>query len=342
MLPALAAPPGDGTLELAPSAGVCVLKNGQAISGNVTRAGDYLIVTRGTQSELRLAVKDVEFVSTDLDEAYRRKSAALPKEKLEPHLDLAEWCLRNDMPAQATQEWLMALRLDAEHPRVVAFEQRLRFYAERTTKPESSHSSTPALSPDDLDKFTRELPKGVVEKFAATVQPILLNRCATGGCHGPSSQAELKLFRPAQGLVANRRFTQRNLYAVLQQIDRENAERSPLLVKPQERHGGGAGPVFDKQSQLQLEQLANWVRQAVVQPSAVQPASIRPGAESLSQPAKASPTEEPAALDASIKERDAKPPVEHEPESKGSASRPFVPRDPFDAEQFNRLYHAQP
>jgi hypothetical protein len=349
VLPALAAPPSGGKVELAPQAGVVILKNGHTIAGKITRAGDYVVVTQGESSELRLPAADVEFVSRDLDEAYARKAAALPKDQVGPHLDLAEWCLRHDMPAQATERWVAAYRIDPQHRRVGAVEQRLRLYAQRPTSAAVPTGETAALSPEELDKFTRDLPKSTVEKFAATVQPILLNRCANGGCHGPSGTSEFKLFRPAFGQVANRRFTQRNLYAALQQIDRSNPERSALLTKPFERHGGAGQPIFDKQSQTQFEQLAAWVRQATIEPTTAQPATIRSGAQSLSQPARIAPTSAPEPEPESAPET--KPRANDEkqaPEHAAGGAKPklpapgFTPRDPFDAEQFNRLYHPQP
>lgn len=347
VLPALAAPPSGGKVELAPQAGVVILKNGHTITGKVTRAGDYLVVTQGESSELRLPAADVEFVSRDLEEAYVRKAAALPKDQVGPQLDLAEWCLRHDMPAQATERWIAAYRIDPDHRRMAAVEQRLKLYAQRPAPAAPASQEKATLGPEELDRFTRDLPKSTVEKFAATVQPILLNRCANGGCHGPSATSEFKLFRPAFGQVANRRFTQRNLHAALQQIDRSNPEHSALLTKPQGRHGGAAEPVFDKQSQMQLEQLAAWVRQSTIEPAVAQPATIRSGAQALSQPARVSPITEPE----SAAETESKaPPAEQKPlessavggKAKSATAAAFTPRDPFDAEQFNRLYHPQP
>jgi hypothetical protein len=130
----------------------------------------------------------------------------------------------------------------------------------------------------------------------------------------------------------------------MQQIDRSNPDRSALLIKPQERHGGATGPAFDKQSQIQLEQLTAWVRQAVVEPQVAQPASIRPNAEALSQPAKVAPQtraapdeETPApAKSPSLAERGSTD------KAKAATTRAFTPRDPFDPEQFNRLHHPKP
>src|SRR5690606_19870270 len=63
----------------------------------------------------------------------------------------------------------------------------------------------------------------------------------------------------------NRRFTQRNLYATLQYIDREKPENSPLLTFPARRHGTAATAVFDEHTKRQFEELLSWVKLTVGQ-----------------------------------------------------------------------------
>ena len=70
--------------------------------------------------------------------------------------------------------------------------------------------------------MVRSLPPGVVETFTQSVQPVLMNHCATGGCHAPQSETGLRLFRVPTGKQASRRITQRNLYSVLPFVDRDN------------------------------------------------------------------------------------------------------------------------
>ena len=150
--------------------------------------------------------------------------------------------------------------------------------------------------------------------------------------------------RPAPGQVASRRFTERNLYAALQQLDASQPEASPLLTLPQRRHGTSLTAVFDKNSQKQLHELTAWIKLTLAAPHA-SPATIPQGAATLSQsgadatpkpptPAETSagsPTEPPAT-------RVMKPAVDPaEPKPAGGTDR-FVPRDRFDPEIFNRRF----
>ena len=41
------------------------------------------------------------------------------------------------------------------------------------------------------------MPPGAVEAFTQTIQPLLVNRCATGGCHTPSPRGGFSLLRRA-------------------------------------------------------------------------------------------------------------------------------------------------
>src|SRR6187397_1336640 len=69
--------------------------------------------------------------------------------------------------------------------------------------------------------------------------------------------------------MMSKRFTQRNLFTVLQYVNKEKPEESRLLTLPQERHGGTASPVFDKRSQHQFDDLLAWAKQLAPKPPQV-------------------------------------------------------------------------
>src|SRR5258708_7005444 len=84
-----------GQSSVAPQAGVLVLRNGQVIEGDVTRAGDIYVVSRGEGSELRPKADEVELFCSSLDEAYEFKARHLSGLSAKSHLELAKWCLRH-------------------------------------------------------------------------------------------------------------------------------------------------------------------------------------------------------------------------------------------------------
>jgi hypothetical protein len=329
-----------------PEAGLLVLRNGQVLEGEVTQAGDYYVVTLGGTSEIRIKSAEVEAVCGSLDEAYEFKAGHLSGSGAKPHLELAEWCLRHHLHARCAQQLVAAMRLEPENPSLKLLERRLEFAAQQPKAPSANTvaASSAVVSSEQIEKAIRELPPGSIEKFSAIVQPILLNRCGANQCHGPNSKAAFRLLRPAPGQVASRRFTERNLYAALQQLDASQPEASPLLALPQRRHGSALSAIFDKQSQKQLNELSAWVKLTLVAPH-TSPATIPGGAATLSQPTPpASPpssapqADQPAGSQPPPSVRAMKPAVGPEEKKSSPAADHFVPRDRYDPEIFNRRY----
>src|SRR5699024_6588614 len=118
--------------------------------------------------------------------------------------------LRQNLHLQCSHQLTEAARLDPQDERLVELERLLKLALEATPPvvalPPANASN---ISAEELDNVARALPKGSVEKFAAIVQPILLNRCGANQCHGPNAKAEFRLLRPPAGQQASRRFTQR-------------------------------------------------------------------------------------------------------------------------------------
>src|SRR4029079_10211926 len=90
--------------SLGPETGVLVLRNGYVIEGEVTRAGDYYLVTKGEGSELRLKTGDVELFCGSLLEAYDFKAQHLSGPSAGQHVELAKWCLRHGLHAKCAEQ----------------------------------------------------------------------------------------------------------------------------------------------------------------------------------------------------------------------------------------------
>ena len=328
--------------SLHPERGLLLLRNGQVLAGDVTRAGDYYVVTQGPGVELRLAARDVEAFCASLDEAYEFKERRLAAGELKPHLDLAEWCLRHNLHARCADQLVAAMRITPADPRLASLENRLKLAAESqesTAEPEAAGSS--ALSADELEQKLQSLPKASVEKFSSIVQPILLNRCGANQCHGPNSKSEFSLLKPPAGQVASRRFTQRNLYAALRYVNSSQPEESPLITLPQRRHGAALTPVFDKHTQNQLAELIAWSRMTtgVAAPTVLK--TIAAPTAILSQPA-ATPQITPAGTEPTAEQptKVMRPRLDEADDAASvSTKERFIPRDAYDPEIFNRRFH---
>lgn len=334
--PAIATGPPGGVAE-----GVLVLRNGQVLRGGITRVGDKFVVTLGQKGELRIPARDVEMHCRDLGEVYLQKRLPLARTDVAGHLDLAEWCLRHSLLSQAADELLAAIAVQPDHPRIHPLERRLQLAVSRPLPTlRTERQKRPLVSLEELERTMRELPEDVVQTFTAHVQPLLVNRCASNACHGSGSDAEFRLVRPSWGKTLTRRFTQRNLYASLRQIDERSPGKSPLLTVPSAPHGSVASALFGERDKQQFELLANWV-QRVVQEDDLPPATIAPGPSSLLQTSYTEPVKLPSTEDTPIaNDRLSGPKATPTCRGKTESAQldEFVPRDPFDPEIFNRRF----
>jgi hypothetical protein len=338
----------DAALTVAPQPGVVLLRNGQALAGNISRAGEeyYIALPSG---EIRLRANQVELVCRDLQEGYERKRSRMDPERLADHLDLAIWCIRQRLYEQGNQEIADARGIDAKHPRITLVERQLKLAQQQPTASEHrvlSGDSGP--STEDLDRLLRGMPHGTVETFSSTIQPLLLNTCGNAGCHGPQSESKLRLLRTQLGKTSNRRFTQRNLYAVIEMINRSDPPASQLLTAPVAPHGTAKAAIFTNKEVVQYRQLVQWVMRVASGPASEQPASVERSSEPLLQrlpPATRSAGESAPANLLLMGRSDARAPAASggknaakKSAQKQPAASDDPPGDPFDPEIFNRQF----
>jgi len=245
---------------LSPRPGVLLLRNGQALSGAITPSGDhYLVGVPG--GELRIRSSEVEMLCRDLDEGYQRKRAALAPDRIDDHLTLAQWCLRHELIGYAAREIRTARSIAPTHPGVRLVERQLAALQEEPAPVAATTTADESrVTREELDSMTRVLPNLALETFTTTVQPLLLNRCSTGGCHTQRSEGKLQLARVSGSAAFSRRLTQRNLYAVLQLVDRDHPAASPLLSEAVRAHGMLETAPLTRYDAQQFQQLAGWVQ----------------------------------------------------------------------------------
>jgi hypothetical protein len=343
---------------------VLVLKDGGVLTGQITRAADWYVVSRGG-GEMQIAQSRVMLVCRSLEEAYQFRREQLNTSKVEPHLTLADWCLRYSLLAEARRELDDARQIDPDHPRIGLLERRLeKMRAEPATK---SSVSMAAKNPTGTAKgpeqapattiSTSDLPANVVERFTRKVQPILVNNCTTSGCHQLGGGQAFQLDRALLRGEANRRSTIYNLEAALTLVDRERPQESKLLVIPRKTHGGMPGPILGPRHEQAFKHVVDWVALVVPPPEPVDAAAADDGDKSLpdtegNDSKLKSPIRAVNQLEGIPTLQTQPPSVSPEtaavPEHERQTLRPphrlqfgarletWQPRDPFDPEIFNR------
>ncbi len=370
ILECIAAEPATSTPALTlPADAVIVLQDGGVLAGRVSHSDDRYIIARDT-GELNVSANKVKMVCRSLEEAYEQQRRQFAKPTLESHLSLADWCLRYNLLPQAARELIDARGLDPRHPKIKLLERRLAVAGQppRAEKPQTAaikESSPPAVEkPAPVRHVAKELPSTnelssvAVEQFTRKVQPILVNNCSTAGCHQLNGPQQFQLDRAVLHGMSNRKSTFQNLEAALALVDHESPQLSPLLTVPRHSHGGMDHAVFGPRQGPLIARLSEWVAVvtntvpvdetgtvATSEETAEAPAELplvaRRGAVPIPKPAagvpKADVAKDSGVVQASYEAEDAA--LAPAPKLRYGAQvrkQPWRPKDPFDAEIFNR------
>jgi hypothetical protein len=208
-----------------------------------------------------------------------------------------------------------------------------------------------------------------VETFTNRIHPLLQNHCGNAGCHGSQTTSQFRMVRAPANKAASSRITQRNLFAALQMINRENPTGSVLLSQPIKPHGTAQQAIFKTHDIAQYNELVQWVMAVAGPPVPGTPTTVGANAPALLQPSPhAKPLPSPtnpgqaevgsaanahAAGHASLAsfprfERAADPATtaagEQDISPSSSSKRPATlarPNDPFHPELFNRRFFPQ-
>lgn len=314
------------------TAGLLLLKNGETLSGDITRSGDYYLVA-APDSEIQIRLHDAEAVCHDLDDAYRHKAAKINLHSAEDHVLLAQWCIDRKLFGCAARELTAAYRLDDTHPRIVLLERRLKA-AMAEPKPAPAPTAPPTLpgpTDEQLEQTVRSLSPEALQEFTARVQPLLVNYCATAGCHGPKPGSDFHLHRVYLNERNDPRMVRANLHAVMAQLDKQRVAASPLLTVPLGTHGGGKKPLFTAYNSEHYRILAAWATRVA-------------GTTAASSATAASAATVPSPTGALMQRLPIAPPGNlASPPTAPPASSPSseAPVDPFDPAAFNRRREAE-
>lgn len=259
-----AAVPQPAQADFTPGVQLLVLSNGRMVDGKISQNAGGFVVDKPTGSML-VPFDYVKFVADDRDDAYQkmRKMSAGPT--AQSHMALARWCITNQYFKEAAAELREALHIDPNRDDARRMLRRL----EELFRPAIPKHQSVAPNEDwlaggfdapDAESLARLNPE-TAHEYVSRVQPLLMNKCATSGCHGSSAAGGFELQRVRFGRGSARVASERNLAALKEFIDPGDADNSPLLTVPLGNHGRGGRPIFHGASgSEQIELLKKWVR----------------------------------------------------------------------------------
>ncbi len=265
LLAALCAPPLHGQ-ELLHRRGVLVLQSGQVMQGEISLHNGVYTVKVVENGELRFRRKAVRLHRDTMDQAYLAMRDELTPSDVGQRLKLASWCLKNNLPSRTADQLLAVSLLEPGNTQLSYLERRLQ---SRELAPEPvAVASPPPVTPDNPDTAARDLTASQLTQFSTTIQPVLLNNCATSTCHGGRGDTTLTFIRPsAAGLLA-KRHTHRNLARIRPYLQAESSGVK-LLNAARTPHAGATAPLSAESSQYQV--LADWVNSLAWIRSEIQP-----------------------------------------------------------------------
>lgn len=329
-----------------------VLLSGEVIQGQISKLDDKYVVVLPT-GRIFVPETNVEIVCSDLREAYRSRQARAGYNQVQDHVELAQWCDRHRLRTEAEAELQIARRLDPDHPMVGLIERRLAtsLQSHAATDDESDKEASSDPTPQQLEEFAAGLPVGTVAAFTRVVQPLLVNRCTTSGCHTDRSESEFRLERPRPGVPFGRTSTHRNLLAALKLVDASDPDQCELLSPKRCPHRLQTDAIASLSQSSQYRLLVAWV--TLVTQQSARSSSARPA-----------PTASPGSLPDTIRSGPPKPgerttstpltfDVDSTPKDAPAASKTPAPPpalvapvpanrnsvlDPFDPALFNRKY----
>ncbi|HJZ58815.1 MAG TPA: hypothetical protein VKE74_27985 [Gemmataceae bacterium] len=361
----------------APAGRFAVLKDDKLIEGTVTVVGEKVIVRQGVLDR-PFPKADVQFVGNSKDEVYRFMVGKAPPTDAAARLKVAKWCMFNGMRSHALAEAREVVKLD---PKNAAAAQMVRALEESLQKfPEEGAAQVPAAPaaaptnptgpalppvPPPMTAAPPMIPPAIppavipaaavepepevtpesATQFGTRVQPILANLCAE--CHAKADHASAFKLARTTDYDTGPQTARPNLKAVAAQLNKDDPDKSPLLVKALTAHGGMKEPPLAGRHLAAYRSLEGWVFAAVG--AAPPPPAPEPIARTV--PSNPGPILPPAGATAPAAPAAPQPvsPVLPPPVvgSFGQDAKPLTPdpagtgepADEFDPSVFNRTVH---
>lgn len=130
-------------------------------------------------------------------------------------------------------------------------------------------------APNPLEGWESAQTKPALKEFTQRIQPILMNGCGTGSCHGGGQpRGGFQIHRPPSLAAQSPQLTRQNLGQAVSLLNRKDPSQSPLLKKALEAHGGATHPPLGGQDSAAYRALEEWALQVAPKPALATPASL--------------------------------------------------------------------
>lgn len=279
---------------------VLVMHDGTVNRGLIEKTMTGYVLTK-PQGKLVFPFDQVRLMADDLPAAYREQSKACANQAT-PRIELGRWCFANGLNDEARKELRKALSLEPElqiAKNLLQIVDDKLMATRELPRVKVGRDGSFSMLGDAKGLATVEplggLPRGAAQEFSSRVQPLLVNRCATAGCHGSGSKQEFQLHRIKVGQRASRTQVEHNLSSVLDRLDRDRPLSSPLLTKLRgEPQANGLRTSHGSLSPEQMHTVRRWIVSL-----SNKPLDVLPAAGELAEPTKPLGANEKPAVESS-------------------------------------------
>lgn len=256
----------EGRRDLSGDPGILLLRNGGIVEGRILKAGDNYTVQR-PNGDMFVPGVMVRLQCATINDAYTKLHETAAKDDSgETRVALARWCITNKLLKEARRELTDAMECEPSRGEAREILQKLDLTLDPPANAGKSAVDltksapvTPRYTPDEIESLGG-LSRDQGQHFMRRIQPMLVNNCAVGGCHGATSETGFKLQRVTPGGDTSRLAAERNLAEILEQIDYKTPRQSPILTIPDASHGRRGKPAFaGPRGADQLAELRKWV-----------------------------------------------------------------------------------
>jgi hypothetical protein len=311
---------------------VLILQGERILEGDIEKRDGLYVIRRGA-SEISIPQKQALRLCADRQEAFNSIKARANLGDPDERLRLARWCHLNQFTEEAQEEVKQALEMRPNHTDTKLFLKLVQHSLA------SAHAQSAKVTADKEPPLppTIDLSFETVTAFNSKVQPILMNTCVN--CHSAGRGGSFQLARVYDG--GQRVSTQRNITAVLKQVNLDRPGSSPLLIMAVSAHGNQSGPpIAGKQAPTYLA-IVHWLETALADNPHLRERLAANGAAVNPRPL----PETPPALQPTTGQTPmvvSQPLARVEPSAlplavtKTAAPLPAAPTDPFDPVIFNQ------
>jgi len=251
-------PPASGS-DAGPAVQVLVLRTGRVLRGRFEPVpGGYAVAT--PHGRVVYPQSDVWCAGRSLREAYRQMVRSFVEPTPAQRLTLARWCLQYELYNEAESQLTAVLSEQPDNVTAKAMLEKLAAVLGKQPEVPESTSFWERFAAAEPPQTLGGLPRHLAAEYMQKIQPLLLNTCATGSCHGSFGESRFRLVRVDR---SHRVFAERNLAAVLRYVDRRRPEQSELLLRAIDDHAARHAKPHVPAKRLtakQLQRLREWVR----------------------------------------------------------------------------------